>query len=234
MPDERLVERRAPEEEQAGEKQQDHHHLPDLDSDVAAEEGDELAGPGHVEIGNQRGKPHAVKETEDERQRPLPIRQQGPQRMECGGGDRDRNGGLHQFRRRRREPSHPGQRERDGMGKREERGDLQGDTEASPPRYVIYLEREPGRGGEPVDQSDLASWAADFDELLSQANPAVVEYREGGYLGPPRLAIVEPGALVDLVVEGDRAPSRSQLKTPRRVDRPDQIALLEPKVMATT
>lgn len=111
------------------------------------------------------------------------------------------------------------------------------DTEASPPRYVIYLEREPGRGGEPVDQADLDSWAADFDELLSQANPAVVEYREGGYLGRPRLAIVEHGALaelVDLVAQGDHAPSRSQLKTPRRVDRPDQIALLESKVMATT
>ena len=111
------------------------------------------------------------------------------------------------------------------------------DTAASPPRYVIYLEREPGRGGEPVDQTDLDRWADDFDELLSQANPAVVEYREGGYLGQPRLVIVEPGALaglVDLVVEGGRAPSRTQLKTPRRVDRPDQIELLESRVISTT
>ncbi len=109
------------------------------------------------------------------------------------------------------------------------------DTASSPPRYVMYVELEPGRGIKPLNQAELDGWAADFDELLSQANPAMVEYREGGFLGRPVLAVVKPGTitdLVELVVTGDRAPSRTQLKTPRRVDRPEQVELLESRVIA--
>lgn len=111
------------------------------------------------------------------------------------------------------------------------------DTSASPPRYVLYFECEPSSNDESVDQADLDKWASDFDELLSQANPAVVEYREGEFLGRPRLAVVQPGTLADLVdltVEGDHAPSRTQLKTPRLVTRRDQIELLEARVVAST
>jgi hypothetical protein len=110
------------------------------------------------------------------------------------------------------------------------------DPAASPPRYVIYLERDPRIGGEPIDSDALERWAVEFDGLLSAANPAVVEYREAGFLGRPRLAIVESGTfarLADLAVEGDRAPSRSQLKTPRRVDGQAQIELLESAVVAS-
>ena len=111
------------------------------------------------------------------------------------------------------------------------------DVAAAPPRYVIYLEREPGTDAAPITEARLEQWAEEFDELLSKANPAIVEYREGGFLGRPRLAIVRSGTLsdlVDLVVAGDHAPSRTQLKTPRRVDRGDQVELLESRVIAST
>ena len=65
----------------------------------------------------------------------------------------------------------------------------------------------------------------------------IVEFREGGYLGRPRLAIVRPGTfarLADLAVAGEHAPSRNQLKTPRRVDRSDQIDLLGSAVVIST
>ena len=110
------------------------------------------------------------------------------------------------------------------------------DPAASPPRYVIYLERASGRGNGPIGGDQLERWAAEFDHLLSAANPAIVEYREGGFLGRPRLAIVESGSfarLADLAVDGDHSPSRSQLKTPRRVDRRAQIDLLESAVIAS-
>ena len=110
------------------------------------------------------------------------------------------------------------------------------DTASSPPRYVIYLERDPTAGDGPVDETKLEQWAAEFDELLSAANPAVVEYRTGGFLGRPQLAVVEPGTfarLADLAVSGDRPPSRSQLKTPRRVDGEAQLKLLDSAVVAS-
>lgn len=110
------------------------------------------------------------------------------------------------------------------------------DTEASPPRYVLYLERGSWGGDRAVDQTLLERWAVDFDALLSEANPAVVEYREGGFLGRPRVVIVEPGTfarLVELALDGDRAPSRNQLKTPRRVDGRAQIDVLESRAVSS-
>ncbi len=110
------------------------------------------------------------------------------------------------------------------------------DTASSPPRYVIYVERGPERVREPVDAAALEQWAEDFDTLLSEANPAVVEYRDGGFLGRPRLAIVKPGTfdrLVDLAGAGRHAPSRGQVKTPRRVDDSDRVRLLESSVVAS-
>ena len=109
------------------------------------------------------------------------------------------------------------------------------DTTSAPPRYVIYVEREAGIDFD-VDPVDLDAWAAEFDTLLGEANPALVEYREGGFLGRPRLAVVRPGTfsrLDDLTVSGDRPPARSQLKTPRRVDGDAQIDLLESRVIAS-
>jgi hypothetical protein len=112
------------------------------------------------------------------------------------------------------------------------------DAATSPPRYVIYLELDPDRSGVASDAiaAELERWADDFDTLLADANPMVVEYREGGFLGRPRLAIVKPGTfarLADLAVQGDRPPARSQLKTPRRVDAPAQIELLESSVVVS-
>jgi hypothetical protein len=110
------------------------------------------------------------------------------------------------------------------------------DSSSSPPRYVIYLELVAREESEPIDAATLERWAAEFDELLSQANPMVVEFREGGYLGRPRLAIVEAGTfdrLADLMLAGDHPPNRSQLKTPRRVDRYDQLDLLGSTVVVS-
>ncbi len=109
------------------------------------------------------------------------------------------------------------------------------DTASSPPRYVLYLELEPG-DRPPVGAAEVERWAADFDELLNAANPAVVEYRRGGFLGRPRLTVVEAGTfarLADMAVAGERAPSRSQLKTPRRVDAAAQVELLEAAVVVS-
>ncbi|MFW2381765.1 MAG: GH3 auxin-responsive promoter family protein [Acidimicrobiales bacterium] len=111
-----------------------------------------------------------------------------------------------------------------------------GDVAASPPCYVVYLELVAPPLGDPVDEAKLEQWTAEFDSLLSEANPMVVEYREGGFLGRPRLAIVEPGTfarLADLAVGGEHSPSRSQLKTPRRVEGTDQLALLESAVIVS-
>ena len=108
------------------------------------------------------------------------------------------------------------------------------DAASSPPRYVIYLELVARHGSEPVDRGTLERWAVEFDELLSLANPMVVEFREGGFLGRPRLAIVGSGTfarLADLALAGDHPPSRSQLKTPRRVDHSDQIDLLRSAIV---
>ncbi len=110
------------------------------------------------------------------------------------------------------------------------------DTDSSPPRYVLYIEREPHRGDDRIDEVDVERWATDLDRLLAEANPALVEYRQGGFLGRPRLAIVECGTfarMADLALDTDRAPSRSQLKTPRRVDGGEQIALLESAVVSS-
>jgi len=110
------------------------------------------------------------------------------------------------------------------------------DAAASPPRYVIYLELVAREGSEPIDEATLERWAVEFDELLVQANPMVVEFREGGYLGRPRLAIVRPGTFVrlaDLALAGEHAPSRNQLKTPRRVDGADQVELLGSAVVVS-
>lgn len=110
------------------------------------------------------------------------------------------------------------------------------DTDSSPPRYVLYVEREPHRSDDRIDDADVEQWAADLDRLLAKANPALVEYRDGGFLGRPRLAVVERGTfarMADLAVDVDRAPSRSQLKTPRRVDGEKQLALLEAAVVSS-
>ncbi len=108
------------------------------------------------------------------------------------------------------------------------------DTGVSPPRYVIYFELEPG--SDLVNGPTLSQWAEDFDRELQAANPEIVGYRDGGFLGAPRLAIVKPGTfarLADMAVSGERAPSRSQLKTPRRVDAEGQIGLLEASVVTS-
>ncbi|MBX2802043.1 MAG: GH3 auxin-responsive promoter family protein [Myxococcales bacterium] len=109
------------------------------------------------------------------------------------------------------------------------------DPAASPPRYVVYLELD--STSDPIDADTLQQWAVDFDACLCRANPMVVEYREGGFLGQPRLAVVASGTfarLADLALEGERSPSRAQIKTPRRVDGEAQLALLEDAVVAST
>ena len=113
------------------------------------------------------------------------------------------------------------------------------DTESSPPRYVLHLELNSGPDAETevgLSPAEMEELADEFDALLSASNPAVVEYRQGGFLGRPRLAIVRPGTfarLADLAVSGERAPARGQLKTPRRVDSSAQLAVLESACQAS-
>jgi hypothetical protein len=103
------------------------------------------------------------------------------------------------------------------------------DVEASPARYVIYLEAEPPRS--------IEEMADAFDAQMQKANPVTSGFRANELLGRPRLAIVAPGTFTRfrrLIGESDLPPATSQLKIPRRLTNPAQQALLEESVIATS
>ena len=105
------------------------------------------------------------------------------------------------------------------------------DVEASPARYVIYLESE-----HPTAMS-IDQMAQVFDGEMQKANPVTAGFRTNGLLGRPRLAIVAPGTftrLRSMIAESDLPPATSQLKTPRRLTNPDHRELLEGAVVATS
>ncbi len=105
------------------------------------------------------------------------------------------------------------------------------DVEASPARYVIYLESE-----HPTAMS-IDQMAQVFDEEMQKANPVTSGFRTNGLLGRPRLAIVAPGTftrLRDVIADSDLPPATSQLKIPRRLTNPDHRELLEGAVVATS
>ncbi len=102
--------------------------------------------------------------------------------------------------------------------------------DSSPPHYVVYLEPQADFKVADLSEEAVKGWAQALDEFISTANPAIVEYRDAGYLGPPRLVVVEPGSFHRLAVrgpQGDHGPAPTQVKTPRRIVDPEQIELLE-------
>ena len=105
------------------------------------------------------------------------------------------------------------------------------DVEASPARYVVYLEAE-------LPASDSLDQVADtFDAEMQQANPVTTGFRTNGLLGRPRVTIVAPGTfarLHDLIAGSDLPPATSQLKIPRKLTNPSQRALLESAVIASS
>ena len=103
------------------------------------------------------------------------------------------------------------------------------DVEASPARYVIYIESEHPPSNEAM--------ADTFDEEMQRANPVTSGFRANGLLGRPRVAVVAPGTfrrLRNLIAESDLPPATSQLKTPRRITTPAQRALLEDCVITAS
>lgn len=103
------------------------------------------------------------------------------------------------------------------------------DVEASPARYVIYLESEAARSIEDMAEA--------FDEEVQRANPVTRGFRENDLLGRPRLAIVAPGTftrLRDVIADSDLPPATSQLKIPRRLTDPTHRALLESLVVTAS
>ncbi|NNF63038.1 MAG: GH3 auxin-responsive promoter family protein [Acidimicrobiia bacterium] len=106
------------------------------------------------------------------------------------------------------------------------------DVDASPPRYVVYLELESGT----VSNTELNRAADRFDQRLIDANPTCEGFRRNGLLGRPNLAVVAPGTferLRTLIASGDLPTSASQLKVPRRVDDPRQVQLMSEAVIET-
>lgn len=103
------------------------------------------------------------------------------------------------------------------------------DSDSSPARYVVYAE---------VTGDDLSGHEADareLDRLVTSTNPTCEGFRQNNLLGPPTLAILRPGTfaqLKNLIANGDLPSSRSQLKVPRRIDSPGQVALLDAAVRA--
>ena len=103
------------------------------------------------------------------------------------------------------------------------------DVEASPARYVIYLESE--------HPPSIEQMAETFDEELQKANPVTSGFRANELLGRPRLAVVAPGTFRRLrgtIAESGLPPATSQLKTPRRVTDPAQRTLLEDCVISAS
>lgn len=105
------------------------------------------------------------------------------------------------------------------------------DVEASPARYVVYVECEL------PNSVSIVELAETFDEKLQEANPVTSGFRQNGLLGRPRLAILAPGTftrLRNLIAESDLPPATSQLKTPRKLTNPAQRSLMEGAVVASS
>ena len=104
------------------------------------------------------------------------------------------------------------------------------DVDASPPRYVVYLELP----SEAVSSEKLDQAADRFDARLIEANPTCEGFRRNGLLGRPTLAVVAPGTfgeLRSLISNGELPTSASQLKVPRRIDDPRQVQLMSDAVI---
>lgn len=105
------------------------------------------------------------------------------------------------------------------------------DVEASPARYVIYLESQP------PDTTSVEEMAETFDHEMQKANPVTSGFRANELLGRPRLTIVAPGTftrLRRLIADSDLPPATSQLKIPRKLTNPTHRDLLEGAVISAS
>ncbi|MCB9764371.1 MAG: GH3 auxin-responsive promoter family protein [Alphaproteobacteria bacterium] len=100
-----------------------------------------------------------------------------------------------------------------------------GDTSVEPPRYVFYLELEPGRAGD--GQADH------LDAALSRANGAYARMRRGT-LRPAAVRLLPPGtfdALARWRLDQTTGVSIAQLKPRRLVQDAETLAWLEARVV---
>ncbi len=105
------------------------------------------------------------------------------------------------------------------------------DVDASPARYVVYLELD----REPLESID--ELAESFDGALQRANPVTQGFRMNELLGRPQLAVVSPGTFARLrraITDVDLPPAASQVKIPRKLTNPAHRVLLDSAVLAAS
>ncbi|MCX4239451.1 GH3 auxin-responsive promoter family protein [Paraliomyxa miuraensis] len=106
------------------------------------------------------------------------------------------------------------------------------DTESTPPRHVFYVEMV-GAEGSSIDQASAHLDAA----LVEHCHAHAFQTRSERQIGMPRVKLMQPGAFDRLAQwRLDRSPgaSQNQLKTPRVVDDPELLGVLEQLVLAQT
>ncbi len=89
---------------------------------------------------------------------------------------------------------------------------VHGDTDAAPPRHVIYVELEV--------EVDVEALARAVEASLGAHNPLFIDYRRGDRIGPPTVKLLPPGSFTALAAwRLARAPdvAAAQLKPARRV-----------------
>ena len=89
---------------------------------------------------------------------------------------------------------------------------VHGDTEAAPPRYIVYIEVEAA--------ADVDALTREVEASLGAHNPLFVDYRRGDRIGPPAVQLLPAGsfrALADWRMARAPGVSAAQLKPARRV-----------------
>ena len=107
---------------------------------------------------------------------------------------------------------------------------IHADLEQSPYRYRVYLEL-----ADTESVLDTAEASALLDEALQQANPSYRTLaRSNNRLAPLQVMQVAPGTFAELqeaLYQSNPALGRNQVKIPRRIQRPEQLAILQRNVI---
>ncbi|MBK9755793.1 MAG: GH3 auxin-responsive promoter family protein [Nannocystis sp.] len=106
---------------------------------------------------------------------------------------------------------------------------VHGDSEAAPPRYVVYVELE--------GQVDAGALARAVELELGEQNPLFVDYRRGDRIGPPAVRLLPTGsfrALAQWRLARANGVSAVQLKPARRVLDVEMLRWLDAQASCST
>jgi len=99
------------------------------------------------------------------------------------------------------------------------------DADASPPRYLFYVELE-------AEVPDVGRWAGRLEEALGRTNPRYAAARAAGKLGTVGLCAVAPGTFRELrgwLVQ--RGASPTQVKVPRLLPEGEVSRFVEERLL---